>query len=220
MRLLRGKVDTGDPLVTGMATYGNGNLSVLLSYFLPPDWLVAFNLFEPGTDLASILEEGARAPKGVFENTLKRSAQGQPGTIPATFSSATKTYLQNVAQFARAAQARRGVPADIRLAVQGMADAAWTSQDFLVDGPGSDSFSQRKDIQAKLSAYMRPGANLRSAQPIIGQINSATGLRPGETRQVQAQTSRLTLTTRLNPYEVRLIVLNQGNQAPAVASQQ
>src|SRR5206468_8520579 len=136
-------------------------------------------------------------------------------TRPATVSGATKTYLRSVAQFARAATGGRGGPADSRLAGQGMADAAWTSQDFLVEGPGSDSFCQRKDIQAKLSAYMRPGANLRSAQPIIGQINSATGLRPGETRQVQAQTSRLTLTTRLNPYEVRLIVLNQGNQAPA-----
>lgn len=211
-------VSTSDPFVTGMATVGNGKVCLLLSYFLPPEWLLPFNLFEPGRDLGRILKEGSEAPKGVFENALKRAAAGQSAAIPGRFSSEMKAYMQNIAGFSRAAKAKRGIPVDVRLAFEGVADGSWASEEFVVDSRGSNSFTQRKDIHAKISRFLRPGVNLRAAQATIGQINEATGLRSGGTKQLQVQSSRLAMNTRLDPFSVHLIVLSKGGQSPLAAS--
>ena len=211
-------VGTGDPFVTGMATVGNGKVCLLLSYFLPPEWLLPINLFDPGTDLSVIVKAGSGATKGVFENVVKRSAGGQSVAIPAQFPSETKTYLQNVAGFSRTAKARGGVPVDVRLAFEGIADGSWASEEFVVDSQSSNSFAQRKDIQAKLTPFLRPGADVRSAQSVIGQIDQAARLQSRGTKQVQARSSRLAMSTTLDPYSVHLIVLSKGGQPSPAAS--
>ncbi|OLE67244.1 MAG: hypothetical protein AUG09_03435 [Acidobacteria bacterium 13_1_20CM_2_68_7] len=211
-------VNTGDPFVTSIATVGNGKVYVLLSYFVPPDWLLPINLFDPATDLSVIVKAGSGPTKGVFENVVKRLAEGQSVTIPGQFSNETKAYLQNVAGFGRAAKARGGVPVDVRLAFEGIADGSWASEEFVVDSRRSNSFAQRKDIQAKLTPYLRPDADVRSAQSVIGQIDAAANLQSARTKQVLAQSSRLAMSTTLDPYAVHLLVLSKGGQPAPAAS--
>jgi hypothetical protein len=211
-------VGTGDPFVTAMATVGSGKVCLLLSYFLPPEWLLPINLFDPGTDLSVIVKAGSGPTKGFFENVVKRSAEGQSVAIPGQFSGETKTYLQNVAGFSRAAKSRRGVPVDVRIAFEGIADGSWASEEFVVDSQSSNSFAQRKDIQAKLTPFLRPGADVRSAQSIIGQIDQSARLQSLGTKPVQAQSSRLAMSTTLDPYSVHLIVLSKGGPSSPTAS--
>ena len=211
-------IDTGDPFVTGMATVGSGKVYILLSYFVPPDWLLPINLFDPGTDLGVIAKAGSGATKGVFENALKRSAAGQSAAIPGQLSSGAKAYLQDVAEFSRAAKTRSGIPVDVRLAFEGIADGSWASEEFVVDSQSSNSFAQRKDIQAKLTPFLRPGADVRSAPSIIGQIDRAARLQSAGTKQVQAQSSTLAMSTTLDPCSVHLIVLSKGGQSSPAAS--
>jgi len=212
------RVDTGDPFVTGMASVQSGKVYVLLSYFVPPEWVLPFNLFDPGMSLGVIMKAGSGPNKGVFENALKRCASGDSGGIPAQLPGELKTYMQNVAAASRAAKARSGVPVDVRLALDGIADGQWGSEEFIVDSQHSNSFSQRKELQAKMTPFLRPGADLRAAQSVIGQGNQSTRLQSGGSQPVQAQAAHLALNSRLDPDFVHLIVLTRRGQASSPAS--
>lgn len=206
-------VDTQDKFVKAVATVeGDKRVYILLSNFIPSEWLMPRNLFNKDIDIERMGEEIERSglKKKEAERLMKRVMDGEVEIDTLSFSREFKSYLRGLRDLNREAKERRGERINVNMDISGTIPGMWDYEEYIVDMDHSNSFRYRKDIQSILSPYY-DSKDLNAIRKVVQEINNRPGIKleRSTTSQVNIKGGDYNLNTGLDPYAVHLIILTR-----------
>ncbi len=205
-------VDTQDDFVTAIAsTDGDRKVWILLSSFVPPDWLIPRNLFRPETQ---VLGEDARLSpqeKKQIQDLSIQAVTGQLDLSNVKLDPQVKTWLTDIQAFSAKARARRGRQVQLSLQIQGAQPGAWNVEEYIVDGQHANTFAHLDEIVAKVNPMIAGGKkpDPNAVRSLVESINAGADVLTAKGGGRLDGSSPPVFTTTLAPNAVHLVVLSR-----------
>jgi glycosyl hydrolase family 39 (putative alpha-L-iduronidase) len=203
-------VDTQDDFVKAVASVDGGHVWLLLSNFLPPDWLLPHNMFRPDAKPPGETGELPAEERKKIQNLSNQAVAGRLNLAQVNAEPYVKSWLTDLQDFSGRTRSRRGQTMQVTIQLQGMAPGAWHADEYVIDAHHANTFASLDRIKARLQPFMGGGVpDSGTLKPIVGQINAEADVlaTKHEIRVTAAAGAPPSIETTLEPNAVHLIEL-------------